>query len=117
LDVRRSLQLANSPFRPDRYRPIPEHPLRGKSVMDPGQFKTLSERIAIGRTEFLDRVKKMVSATSPEQSIEARRSARHEHGMRMAGRSGASFSLHAPFLRCAGPPSSSRSRKRIGTTP
>jgi hypothetical protein len=35
--------------------------------MDPGQFETLSERVAIGSTEFLDRVKRMVSVTSPEQ--------------------------------------------------
>ena len=35
--------------------------------LDPGQFETLSERVAIGSTEFLDRVKRMVSVTSPEQ--------------------------------------------------
>jgi len=28
----------------------------GRTYVDPGQFETLSERVAIGSTEFLDRV-------------------------------------------------------------
>ena len=56
--------LGRAGSRPAYRKLVQQYVTRG---MAPAQFETLSERVAIGSTEFLDRVKRMVSVTSPEQ--------------------------------------------------